>query len=176
MGGGLGSVLDSHILTSSSFLFSPLGTISLLRTLVGKANTLVQLEIAAQDEGGLAAQPNAQINISIVAGTVSPPSFEHAQYYFTIPEDIRPGSSVGTICAHNPPGIVPRGSSEHWANVRPAVLPAMESVIRSFSVAFWHLLKINSKAQRGEFSPIYVVLIGYLYAKRTLRVKGSMLA
>ncbi|XP_061485277.1 protocadherin-16 isoform X2 [Rhineura floridana] len=80
------------------------GAISLLGTLAGRANTLVQLEIAAQDGGELAAQPNAQVNISIVAGTVSPPSFERAQYYFTVPEDTRPGSSVGVIYAHNPPG------------------------------------------------------------------------
>ncbi|KAJ7320114.1 hypothetical protein JRQ81_019625 [Phrynocephalus forsythii] len=80
------------------------GALSLLRSLAWKANTLVQLEIAARDGGGLVAQPNAQVNISVVAGTVSPPRFEHAQYYFTLPEDTRPGSSIGAVYAHNPPG------------------------------------------------------------------------
>lgn len=80
------------------------GVISLRRPLTGKANLLVQLEVEAEDGGGLAAQPTAQINISIVAGTVSPPNFERAQYYFTVPEDTRPGSSVGSIHAHNAPG------------------------------------------------------------------------
>ncbi|XP_077197129.1 protocadherin-16 isoform X2 [Paroedura picta] len=89
----------------SLFAINPdTGALSLLRSLTGKANTLVQLEIAARDGGGLAAQPNARVNISIVAGTVSPPSFERAQYYFTVPEDTRPGSSVGAVYAHNPPG------------------------------------------------------------------------
>ncbi|XP_042316175.1 protocadherin-16 [Sceloporus undulatus] len=80
------------------------GTISLLRSLAGKANTLAQLEIGARDGGGLVAQPNAQVNISIVAGTVSAPSFERTQYYFSIPEDTRPGSSIGSVYAHNPTG------------------------------------------------------------------------
>nr|XP_016854427.1 PREDICTED: LOW QUALITY PROTEIN: protocadherin-16 [Anolis carolinensis] len=80
------------------------GAISLLRSLAGKANTLVQLEIGARDGGGLAAQPNAQANISIVAGTVSAPSFERAQYYFSVPEDTRPGSSIGGVYAHSPSG------------------------------------------------------------------------
>ncbi|KAL8191488.1 UNVERIFIED_CONTAM: hypothetical protein K2H54_073910, partial [Gekko kuhli] len=91
--------------TPSLFAIHPdTGAVSLLRSLAGKANTLVHLEVAARDGGGLAAQPSARVNISIVAGTVSPPSFERAQYYFTVPEDTRPGSSVGAVCAHNPPG------------------------------------------------------------------------
>nr|XP_034970866.1 protocadherin-16 [Zootoca vivipara]XP_034970867.1 protocadherin-16 [Zootoca vivipara] len=91
--------------TPSLFAINPdTGAISLLRSLVGKANTLVQLEVAARDGGGLAAQPRAQVNISIVAGTISPPSFERTQYYFTVPEDTRPGSSVGVVYARNPAG------------------------------------------------------------------------
>ncbi|XP_058040715.1 protocadherin-16 isoform X3 [Ahaetulla prasina] len=80
------------------------GVISLRRPLTGKANLLVQLEVEAEDGGGLAAQPTAQVNISIVAGIVSPPSFERVQYYFTVPEDTRPGSSVGSIHAYNAQG------------------------------------------------------------------------
>ncbi|XP_007441203.1 protocadherin-16 [Python bivittatus] len=89
----------------TAFAINPdTGVISLWRPLTGKASLLVQLEVEAQDGGGLAAQPAAQVNISIVAGTVSPPSFERVQYYFTVPEDTRPGSSVGSIHAHNAPG------------------------------------------------------------------------
>ncbi|XP_026577443.1 protocadherin-16 [Pseudonaja textilis] len=80
------------------------GVISLRRPLTGKVNLLVQLEVEAEDGGGLAAQPTAHVNISIVAGTVSPPSFERVQYYFTVPEDTRPGSSVGSIHAYNAQG------------------------------------------------------------------------
>uniref|UniRef100_A0A669QF51 Protocadherin-16 n=1 Tax=Phasianus colchicus TaxID=9054 RepID=A0A669QF51_PHACC len=70
----------------------------------GKANTLVQLVISAEDGGGLQAQPNARVNISIVEGTVSPPVFEQAQYFFTVPEDTLQGTSVGAVRAQNPPG------------------------------------------------------------------------
>uniref|UniRef100_A0A8C8SDR6 Protocadherin-16 n=1 Tax=Pelusios castaneus TaxID=367368 RepID=A0A8C8SDR6_9SAUR len=80
------------------------GVVSLSWSLSGKANTLVQLVISARDGGGLSAQPNAQVNISIVAGTVSPPVFEQAQYFFTVPEDTQQGASVGAVRAHNPPG------------------------------------------------------------------------
>ncbi|KAF2984957.1 hypothetical protein EK904_000381, partial [Melospiza melodia maxima] len=72
--------------------------------LSGKANTLVQLVISAQDGGGLQAQPNARVNISIVEGTVSPPVFEQAQYFFSVPEDMPQGATVGAVQAQNPPG------------------------------------------------------------------------
>lgn len=65
----------------------------------------MQLVISAQDGGGLQAQPNARVNISIVEGTVSPPVFEQAQYFFTVPEDVPQGASVGAVQAQNPPGM-----------------------------------------------------------------------
>ncbi|XP_036247619.1 protocadherin-16 [Molothrus ater] len=80
------------------------GVISLSWSLNGKANTLVQLVISAQDGGGLQAQPNARVNISIVEGTVSPPVFEQAQYFFSVPEDMPQGTTVGAVQAQNPPG------------------------------------------------------------------------
>lgn len=91
--------------TVPSELPSSLGVISLSWSLSGKANTLVQLVIAAQDGGGLQAQPSARVNISIVEGTVSPPVFEQAQYFFTVPEDVPLGASVGAVRAQNPPGM-----------------------------------------------------------------------
>ncbi|XP_078514848.1 protocadherin-16 [Lissotriton helveticus] len=80
------------------------GVISLSWALNGKANSLIQLVVSAQDGGGLSALVNARVNISIVPGSVSPPFFEHPQYFFTVPEDISRGASVGTVWAHNPPG------------------------------------------------------------------------
>lgn len=97
------------------------GVVSLSWSLSGKANTLVQLAISARDGGGLVAQPNAHVNISIVAGTVSPPVFEQAQYFFTVTEDTPQGTSVGAVRAQNPPGRTPR--LLHRACV-PAVRPA----------------------------------------------------
>ncbi|XP_039353238.1 protocadherin-16 [Mauremys reevesii] len=97
-----------HIVSGNSpplfSLHKDTGVVSLSWSLSGKANTLVQLVISARDGGGLSAQPNAQVNISIVAGTVSPPVFEQAQYFFTVPEDTQQGASVGAVRAHNPPG------------------------------------------------------------------------
>ncbi|XP_053163649.1 protocadherin-16 [Hemicordylus capensis] len=105
---GLHGRVSYHMAAGNSpalFALNPdTGTISLLRTLTGQAGRLLRLEVAARDGGGLAAQPRARVNISIVAGTVSPPSFERAQYSFTVPEDTHPGSRVGAISAQNPPG------------------------------------------------------------------------
>ncbi|XP_035755124.1 protocadherin-16 [Egretta garzetta] len=102
-----GKVAYRIVLGNSPPLFSlnkDTGVISLSWSLSGKANTLVQLVISAQDGGGLQAQPNARVNISIVEGTVSPPVFEQAQYFFTVPEDMLQGASVGSVRAQNPPG------------------------------------------------------------------------
>ncbi|NXK83062.1 PCD16 protein, partial [Amazona guildingii] len=104
-----GRVTYRIVLGNSPPLFSlnkDTGVISLSWSLSGKANTLVQLVISAQDGGGLQAQPNARVNISIVEGTVSPPVFEQAQYFFTVPEDMLQGASVGSVRAQNPPGHV----------------------------------------------------------------------
>nr|XP_009931755.1 PREDICTED: LOW QUALITY PROTEIN: protocadherin-16 [Opisthocomus hoazin] len=102
-----GKVTYRIVLGNSPPLFSlnkDTGVISLSWSLSGKANTLVQLVISAQDDGGLQAQPNARVNISIVEGTVSPPVFEQAQYFFTVPEDMLQGATVGAVRAQNPPG------------------------------------------------------------------------
>lgn len=66
---------------------------------------MVQLEIGAQDGGGLQAEPSARVNVSIVPGTPVPPVFEQLQYVFSVPEDVAPGTTVGIVQAHNPPGI-----------------------------------------------------------------------
>lgn len=55
--------------------------------------------ISAQDGGGLVSLSNARVNISVVAGLVAPPVFEHAQYYFSVPEDVLRGTVVGIIQA-----------------------------------------------------------------------------
>ncbi|XP_030055623.1 protocadherin-16 [Microcaecilia unicolor] len=81
------------------------GVISLSWALNGKANSLIQLLISAHDGGGLSAQVHARVNISIVPGSVSPPIFEQTQYFFTVPEDVQRGTSVGTVHARNPPGL-----------------------------------------------------------------------
>ncbi|XP_064158213.1 protocadherin-16 isoform X1 [Anguilla rostrata] len=75
------------------------GVVSLSRSLHGKANSIIPLVIAAQDGGGLAAPANARVNISVVAGSVAPPVFEQAQYFFTVSEDVLRGTEVGVVRA-----------------------------------------------------------------------------
>ncbi|KAK6486696.1 protocadherin-16-like [Huso huso] len=75
------------------------GVISLSRSLHGKANSVIQLVISAQDGGGLTAKVNARVNISVVAGSVVPPVFEQAHYFFTVSEDVLRGTQVGIVRA-----------------------------------------------------------------------------
>lgn len=75
------------------------GVISLSRSLHGKANTVISMEIAAEDGGGLTAPVNARVNVSVVGGSVTSPVFEQAQYFFTVPEDVLRGTSLGLVHA-----------------------------------------------------------------------------
>ncbi|XP_060032946.1 protocadherin-16 [Erinaceus europaeus] len=100
--------LSYHILAGNSpplfALDEHSGLLTVAWPLARRANSVVQLEIGAQDGGGLQAEPSARVNISIVPGTPTPPIFEQLQYVFSVPEDVAPGTSVGTVQAHNPPG------------------------------------------------------------------------
>lgn len=85
-----------------SFLFLYpfcVGVISLSRSLHGKANSVITMVISAKDGGGLNAPINAKVNISVVEGSVAPPVFEQAQYFFTISEDVLRGTEVGVVRA-----------------------------------------------------------------------------
>ncbi|KAG9348457.1 hypothetical protein JZ751_002192 [Albula glossodonta] len=81
------------------------GVVSLSRSLHGKANTVITLVISAQDGGGLMASANARVNISVVAGSVAPPVFEQAQYFFTVREDVLRGTQVGVVRASSRSGM-----------------------------------------------------------------------
>uniref|UniRef100_A0A8C8IWS8 Protocadherin-16 n=1 Tax=Oncorhynchus tshawytscha TaxID=74940 RepID=A0A8C8IWS8_ONCTS len=82
------------------------GVISLSRSLHGKANTVIPMVVSAQDGGGLAALVNARVNISVVAGLVAPPVFEHSQYSFTVSEDVLRGTEVGIVQAISKNGVL----------------------------------------------------------------------
>ncbi|CAL8351640.1 unnamed protein product [Lota lota] len=75
------------------------GVISLSRSLHGKANSIITMAISAQDGGGLVAPISARVNISVVAGVVAPPVFQHSQYHFTVSEDAMRGVLVGVVQA-----------------------------------------------------------------------------
>uniref|UniRef100_A0A2K5HVT3 Protocadherin-16 n=1 Tax=Colobus angolensis palliatus TaxID=336983 RepID=A0A2K5HVT3_COLAP len=100
--------LSYHILAGNSpplfALDEQSGLLTVAWPLARRANSVVQLEIGAQDGGGLQTEPSARVNISIVPGTPTPPIFEQLQYVFSVPEDVAPGTSVGIVQAHNPPG------------------------------------------------------------------------
>lgn len=81
--------------------------ISLSRSVFGKANSVIPMIISAQDGGGLVSFTNARVNISVVAGLVAPPVFEHTQYYFSVPEDVLRGTVVGIVRASVKTGMVP---------------------------------------------------------------------
>uniref|UniRef100_A0A667YUJ3 Protocadherin-16 n=1 Tax=Myripristis murdjan TaxID=586833 RepID=A0A667YUJ3_9TELE len=81
------------------------GVISLSRSLHGKANTVISMVISAEDGGGLTAPVNARVNISVVGGSVAPPVFEQAQYFFTVSEDVLRGTSVGVVRAATKTGV-----------------------------------------------------------------------
>ncbi|KAK0133503.1 Protocadherin-16 [Merluccius polli] len=81
------------------------GVISLSRSLHGKANTVVSMVISAEDGGGLVSPVNARVNVSVVGGSVAPPVFEQAQYFFTVSEDVLGGTAVGVVRAATKTGV-----------------------------------------------------------------------
>ncbi|KAF7668307.1 hypothetical protein LDENG_00013580 [Lucifuga dentata] len=81
------------------------GVISLSRSLHGKANTVISMVISAEDGGGLTALVNARVNVSVVGGSMAPPIFEQAQYFFTVSEDVLRGTAVGLVRAATKTGV-----------------------------------------------------------------------
>ncbi|KAM4546524.1 protocadherin-16 [Fundulus diaphanus] len=81
------------------------GVISLSRSLHGKANTVISLEVAAEDGSGLMAPVNARVNVSVVGGSAASPVFEQEQYFFTVSEDVLGGTAVGVVRAATKAGV-----------------------------------------------------------------------
>ncbi|TRY99245.1 hypothetical protein DNTS_022810, partial [Danionella cerebrum] len=100
---GENSKVTYHIVPAGGSNFFTLnkdtGVISLSRSLHGKANSVISVEISAQDGGGLTAPINARVNVSVVAGSVATPMFEQAHYFFTVSEDVLRGTEVGIVRA-----------------------------------------------------------------------------
>ncbi|KAM6985192.1 protocadherin-16 [Aplochiton taeniatus] len=100
--GGNGQVTYQMVPGEGSSFFTlnkDTGVISLSRSLHGKASSVISMVISAQDGGGLTAPVNARVNVSVVAGSVAPPVYEQAQYFFTVSEDVLRGTEVGTVRA-----------------------------------------------------------------------------
>uniref|UniRef100_A0A673K804 Protocadherin-16 n=1 Tax=Sinocyclocheilus rhinocerous TaxID=307959 RepID=A0A673K804_9TELE len=106
--GANGKVTYHTVLDGGSNFFTlnkDTGVISLSRSLHGKANSVITMVITARDGGGLTAPVNARVNISVVAGSVAPPVFEQAQYFFTVFEDVLRGTEVGVVRASGRNGV-----------------------------------------------------------------------
>uniref|UniRef100_A0A673I4K9 Protocadherin-16 n=1 Tax=Sinocyclocheilus rhinocerous TaxID=307959 RepID=A0A673I4K9_9TELE len=106
--GANGKVTYHTVLDGGSNFFTlnkDTGVISLSRSLHGKANSVITMVITARDGGGLTAPVNARVNISVVAGSVAPPVFEQAQYFFTVSEDVLRGTEVGVVRASGRNGV-----------------------------------------------------------------------
>lgn len=90
------------------------------------------MEIAAEDGGGLTAPVNARVNVSVVGGSVTSPVFEQAQYFFTVPEDVLRGTSLGVVHASAKTG-------EDWIvflNKSPEAKSVLSDLIQ-FSARCW---------------------------------------
>lgn len=87
---------------------SPLfpGTIFVARSLSTRAGTVLRLEVGAQDGGGVTAEVNARVNISVLPSSAHVPAFQQPQYEFSVAEDTPPGTSVGSVKAINQQGNV----------------------------------------------------------------------
>ena len=66
---------------------------------LGQAPSVHRLEVAATDGGGLRSLANAEVTLSLVAGSERPPLFERARYHYSIAEDAPVGAQVGSVTA-----------------------------------------------------------------------------
>lgn len=81
-----------------------LGTLLVARSLSAWAGSVLHLEVGAQDGGGVRADVNAWVNVSILPSSAHIPTFLQPQYDLVVPEDTPPGTIVGSVKASNPPG------------------------------------------------------------------------
>lgn len=58
-----------------------------------------RLNISASDGGGLKSLNDAEVFISVIDSAQRPPIFEHARYSFSVKEDVRPDTIVGSVKA-----------------------------------------------------------------------------
>ncbi|KAG1676563.1 Protein dachsous [Nymphon striatum] len=74
------------------------GEIYLTRSL-NQRRVVHNLTISARDGGGLAAELNAVVSVSVIDSRQRPPSFEHNRYTFTVSEDVFVDTVIGNVKA-----------------------------------------------------------------------------
>ncbi|XP_075440227.1 protocadherin-16, partial [Ascaphus truei] len=106
---GSHGTLTYHIVSGNSppllHINPDTGTLSVARSLSSWAGTVLHLEVGSQDGGGVRAEFNARVNISLLPSSAPLPAFLLLQYDITVSEDTPPGTSVGSVRATNPPGV-----------------------------------------------------------------------
>lgn len=121
------------------------------RSVFGKANSVIPMVISAQDGGGLASFTNARVNISVVAGLVAPPVFEHAQYYFSVPEDVLRGTVIGIIQASLKTGMLPTYECPHSVEGVPFIFFSCSTSQIGTEPTYTHNAQITSKIPFSNF-------------------------
>ncbi|XP_075054561.1 protocadherin-16 [Mixophyes fleayi] len=106
---GIHGILTYHIVSGnkpSLLRIEPdTGTLLVAQSLSARAGSVLHLEVGAQDGGGVRAEVNARVNVSILPSSAHIPTFLQPRYDITVPEDTPPGTSLGSVRASNPPGV-----------------------------------------------------------------------
>ncbi|CAH2226238.1 protocadherin-16 [Pelobates cultripes] len=106
---GIHGTLNYHIVSGNSpplfRLDANTGTIFVALSLSARVGSILHLEVGSQDGGGVKAEINARVNISILPSSAPIPTFLQPRYEITVPEDTPPGTSVGSVSAKNPRGV-----------------------------------------------------------------------
>ncbi|XP_053312733.1 protocadherin-16 [Spea bombifrons] len=106
---GIHGTLTYHIVSGNNpplvRIKADTGTLLVARSLSSWAGSVLYLEVGSQDGGGVMAEVNARVNVSILAGSAPVPTFLQLHYDITVPEDTPPGASVGSVLATSPPGV-----------------------------------------------------------------------
>lgn len=59
-----------------------------------------RLNVSAVDGGGLRSEMDAEVFISVIDSSQRPPIFEHPRYTFSIREDVRRNTVIGSVKAN----------------------------------------------------------------------------
>uniref|UniRef100_A0A8C5MXL6 Protocadherin-16 n=1 Tax=Leptobrachium leishanense TaxID=445787 RepID=A0A8C5MXL6_9ANUR len=106
---GIHGTLTYHIVSGNSpplvRMEADTGTLYVAHSLSSWAGSILYLEVGSQDGGGVRADNNARVNISILTTSAPVPTFLQPQYDITVPEDTPPGTSLGSVSAINPRGV-----------------------------------------------------------------------
>lgn len=82
----------------------PAGTLTLTSPLTDLGAASVKLLLTAQDGEGVTSVKPAEVTINVLHSARAPAVFHKSRYTFMVPEDAKPGTTVGTVEAMTPAG------------------------------------------------------------------------